>query len=286
MRCRLSRVRSRRLGDGDAKRGDGVRRVRLHRPLHREPSGQEGFRRAGGRARHRARAVPQADGRRRADCPAIRIAHSRTDRASRGGGCRSRRQCGGHSERAAIRGFPAHPGRRGRARGTPRGSRRRGAPRAHLGDRRGPSRRQPIRRHQRHRRGNAARSLRRRHDFAAVTRIRPGGHAVQPLRRDGADAARDAGDLRRYAVSAGLCRRCRGRSDGRAGASRCRRSDLRTRRPARVAVPRVARLRPSGNRAKASDGRCAHGARAIAGAHHGTTPGQAADPRSIADAAA
>ena len=72
-----------------------------------------------------------------------------------------------------------------------------------------PTRAQPLCRHQRHRRGNAARSLRRCHNLAAVPRIRPGGYAVQSLRRDGADPAGDAGDLRRYAVSAGLCRRCR-----------------------------------------------------------------------------
>ncbi len=104
--------------------------------------------------------------------------------------------------------------------GAPRRGRRRRASGAHLGDRRRSRRRQPLRRDQGHRRGDAARGVPHRDDPAPVAGVRPGGRAVQPLRRNGAPVADHAGDLRRYAIPAGLCRR-RGRcGDGRIGADR------------------------------------------------------------------
>ena len=77
--------------------------------------------------------------------------------------------------------------------------------------------------------------------FPAATILRPSlvfgpeDAPVQPLRRNGAPDADHAGDLRRYPVPAGLCRR-RGRcGDGRIGPGGRRRHDLRTRRPACLA---------------------------------------------------
>ena len=99
----------------------------------------------------------------------------------------------------------------------------------------------------------AARGVPHGDDPAPVAGVRPGGRAVQPLRRNGAPDADHAGDLRRYPIPAGLCGR-RGRcGDGRIGAGgRCR-HDLRTRRPACPDVPGTARLHPEGDRPEAAD---------------------------------
>ena len=70
------------------------------------------------------------------------------------------------------------------------------------------------------------------------------------------------------------------------GASGRRRRRLRTRRAARLAVPRAARLRSAADRAASADGRHADGAGAVAGEHHGAAARQAADARPVADAAA
>ncbi len=127
-------------------------------------------------------------------------------------------------------------------------------------------------------------ALPRRNHPPPVPGVRSRGPSVQPLRRHGATASVHAGDLRRHAVPAGLCRGCRGRGDGCTGALGCRRRDLRTGWAARVAVPRTAGLHPEGDRAAAADGGYADGPGAPAGPHDGTAARQAADPRSVADA--
>ena len=180
-------------------------------------------------------AVPQADGRGRTGGAAACLADQRADGASRGGRRGSGRQHGGHPGRTAIGRLPAHPCRGRRPGGASCRDRRCRAPGAHLGDRRRSARRQPLCRDQGHRRGDAARGVPRRHDPAPVAGVRPGGRAVQPLRGDGAPAADHAGDLRRYALPAGLCRRRGRRGDGGTGAAGCRRRGLRTRRTARLA---------------------------------------------------
>ena len=128
--------------------------------------------------------------------------------------------------------------------------------------------------------------------FPAATILRPSlvfGPEDQLFNRfagDGAPAADHAGDLRRYAVPAGLCGR-RGRcGDGRAGAGGRRRRGLRTRRPARLAFRELLAyiLKETGRKRRMVD--VPMGLARLQARIMELLARQAADPRSVADAAA
>ena len=287
MRCRLSRTRSGRSGDGDAQRGDGVRRFRLHRSLHREAAGRTRASSCAWRCATPSAAlflkpmgavgqvVPLYAS--LTNEPTVHRAVDGADLVVNTVGILAERRSGDfqriHAEGAGL------VARLAAAAGVAR--------LVHISaigaDPHAASRYAATK-------GIGEAMLR--EAFAGATILRPSlvfGPEDALFNRfagDGAPAAVHAGDLRRYAVPAGLCRRRGRRGDGRTGAAGCRRRGLRTRRTARLAVPRTAGLHPEGDRAEAADGRYADGHCAVAGALHGTGARQAADPRSVADAAA
>ena len=115
--------------------------------------------------------------------------------ASRGGRRRAGGQPGRHPGGGPRGRLPAHPCRGRRTRGASGGGGRGGAAGAPLGDRRRPGQPEPLRRQQGGGRAGGAGGVPGRDHPAPLDRVRPGGQVLQPLRRDGAAVAGDAGDL-------------------------------------------------------------------------------------------
>ena len=272
---------------GDAERGDGVRRLRLHRPLRGQAAGRAGLRGAGRGARPRGGAVPQADGRGRPDRAAVRLGGERGDGGPRGRGRRRWWSTGRHPGRAAAGDFQrvhaegagarrARCRRRGRARlvhvsaigADPASPSRYARPRARA------SRRCARRSRRRRSCGPRWCSGRRTSSSTASPRWRRCCPFMPVI-------------CGRHPVSAGLCRRRGGRGDGRAGAARTRPGATYELGGPRVWTFRELLAYMLHETGGAADGRYPDGLGAAAGAACcELLPGKLFTPRSVADAAA
>ena len=179
--------------NGDAQRGNGVRRIGVPRALCGEAACGGWPYRAGGGARYRVRHVPETDGRGGSGGAARRQRHQRCRRGARGEGRGSGGQSGRHPGRSASRRLSARACRRRGAHRAGGGGGRGEAAGACLGHRRFGGRHQPIRPQQGGRRGRSARGVPASDHLAAFPGVRAGGPVLQPLRQGGLAAVGDAG---------------------------------------------------------------------------------------------